>query len=164
MGARPEVHWESPGAGTHKEPDPEAFEAWIQQAPRREVQGESASLEFQSRHVGQEEFLVRGGGKEVWADGYRSSEALLREVKHVEKPETSPFIKGSRCGEVVRERIRKKEFEQFSRYAAVLRDPTTPAIGLEVILNDARAVPFFEALMRELGIPGRIVVIQERSP
>jgi predicted nucleotide-binding protein (sugar kinase/HSP70/actin superfamily) len=60
--------------------------------------------------------------------------------------------------------IREKEFHQFSRYAAVLKDPTTPAVGLEIILNDARAVPFFESLMRELGIPGRIAVSSGKSP
>ncbi|WP_309895502.1 restriction endonuclease fold toxin-2 domain-containing protein [Archangium sp.] len=164
MGARPEVHRDLPGTGARKEPDPESFEAWIRQAPRREVQGESPALRFQSRHVGNEELLVRGGGKEVWADGYSSTDALLREVKHVDKPENSPFIKDSRCGEVVREQIRKKELEQFKRYAAVLKDPMTPAVGLELILNDARAVPFFEALMREVGIAGRIIIIAERGP
>jgi hypothetical protein len=45
-----------------------------------------------------------------------------------------------------------------------LKDPATPAVGLEIILNDARAVSYFEVLMRELGIPGRIVVIAEKSP
>ena len=60
--------------------------------------------------------------------------------------------------------IRDKELEQFSRYAAVLKDPATPAVGLELILNDARAVPFFESLMRELGTPGRIVVISGQTP
>lgn len=78
-------------------------------------------------------------GKEVWADGYRSSEAYLLEVKHVEKPESSPFIKGSRCSEVIRGKIREKELDQFHRYAAILKDPATPAVGLEIILNDARA-------------------------
>jgi hypothetical protein len=164
MGARPEVHVEFPGTGARKEPDPEAFEAWIQQAPRREVQGKSPAHDFQAEHVGKEEYLVRGGRKEVWADGYRTTDAVLREVKHVDKPESSPFIKGSRCADVIREKIRKKELDQFTRYAAVLKDPATPAVELEVILNDARAVPFFEALMREVGISGRIIVIAERGP
>ncbi|MFY0528940.1 restriction endonuclease fold toxin-2 domain-containing protein [Archangium gephyra] len=103
-------------------------------------------------------------GQAVDADGYRSSDAHLLDAKHVEKPDSSPFINGSRCLERVRDSIRLKEFEQFSRYAAVLKDPMTPAVGLEVILNDARAMPFFEGLMRELGIPGRIVVITKSAP
>ncbi|MGZ3459375.1 MAG: restriction endonuclease fold toxin-2 domain-containing protein [Archangium sp.] len=164
MGARPEIHYEQPATGARKTPDPEAFEAWIRQAERRKTPTGTESYRFQFDHAGDEEFLVRGGGKEVWADGYRSSEAYLLELKHVEKPESSPFIKGSRCNEVVRGKIREKELEQFLRYAAILKDPATPAVGLEIILNDARAVPFFEALMKELGIPGRIVVSSERSP
>ena len=164
MGTRPEVHREFPGTGVHKEPDPDAFEAWVRQASRRKVQGDSPAHDFQSQHVGKEELLVRGGGEEVWADGYRTTDAVLREVKHVDKPESSPFIEGSRCAAVIREKIRKKELDQFTRYAAVLKDPATPAVELEVLLNDARAVPFFESLMRELGIPGRIVVISEGGP
>nr|WP_309890797.1 restriction endonuclease fold toxin-2 domain-containing protein [Archangium sp.] len=85
-------------------------------------------------------------------------------MKHVDKPESSPFITVSRCSDAVRHMIREKELNQFNRYAAVLKDPATPAVGLEIILNDARAVPYFEVVMRELGIPGRIVVIAEKSP
>ena len=164
MGTRPEVHLELPATGTRKVPDPEDFEAWIQKAERRTARKNGEASRFQADQAGEEEFLVRGGGEEVWADGYRSSEAYLLEVKSVDKPESSPFIKGSRCSDAVRDMIRDKELNQFNRYAAVLKDPATPAVGLEVILNDARAVPYFEVLMRELHIPGRIVVIAEKSP
>jgi hypothetical protein len=164
MGARPEVHRELPGTGMRKTPDPKAFEAWIQQAERRKASKRTESHRFQVDHVGEEELLVRGGGKEVWADGYRTSDAYLLDAKHVEKPELSPFIEGSRCSDFVRDSIRVKELEQFSKYAAILKDPATPAVGLEIILNEARAVPFFEGLMRELGIPGRIVVITRSAP
>ncbi|PTL76474.1 restriction endonuclease fold toxin-2 domain-containing protein [Vitiosangium sp. GDMCC 1.1324] len=165
MGTRPEVHVEFPATGTSKVPNPEAFESWIQQAKRRKAQeNKTEARRFQAEHAGEEEFLVQGGGKEVWADGHRTSEAYLLEVKHVEKPESSPFIQGSSCSDAVRSMIRKKELDQFSRYSAILNDPTTPAVGLEIILNDARAVPFFESLMLELGIPGRIVVNTRKSP
>jgi hypothetical protein len=46
----------------------------------------------------------------------------------------------------------------LARYAAVIKDPDTPVMGLEVIVNDGRAVPFFEALLRQFGIPGEVVV------
>jgi hypothetical protein len=48
--------------------------------------------------------------------------------------------------------------KEFLRYAAVIRDPASPAVALEVITNDARAVPFFESVLAELGIPGNVVV------
>ncbi|HSP78316.1 MAG TPA: restriction endonuclease fold toxin-2 domain-containing protein [Myxococcaceae bacterium] len=100
----------------------------------------------------------KGGGEEVWADGARLDDAHLLEVKHVEKPDSSPFIAGSTCEEFIRSMIREKERIQLKRYAAVIADPETPAVGLEIIVNDARAAPFFELLMHELGIPGRVVI------
>jgi hypothetical protein len=42
--------------------------------------------------------------------------------------------------------------------AAVLRDEATPAVALEVITKEVRAVPFFEALMGEAGVLGEVVV------
>lgn len=145
-------------------PDPESFEAWVSQAKRRKARTATEAEQFQIEHAGPEEVLVRGGGEEVWADGYRSSEAYLLEVKHVEKPELSPFIEGSRCGDDIRNVIREKERQQLRRYAAILKDPATPAVGLEILLNDARAAPFFEALMREFGVPGRIVAVPRSQP
>jgi len=158
MGTRPEVLREVPGSGAGKVPEPETFETWMQQAKRRKARAGGEADRFQADHAGPEEFLVRGGGEEVWVDGYRASDARLLEVKHVDKPDISPFVEGSRCSEVIRDMIRKKELEQMRRYAAILKDPATPAVGLELILNDARAAPFFEALMRESGVSGRIVV------
>ncbi len=97
-------------------------------------------------------------GEEIWADGARMDNAHLLEVKHVEKPDSSPFIEGSKCEEFIRSMIREKERIQLKRYAAVIGDPGSPAVGLEIIVNDARAAPFFELLMHELGIPGRVVI------
>jgi hypothetical protein len=36
--------------------------------------------------------------------------------------------------------------------------PAAPAVGLEVITNDERAIVFFETLLRETNIPGRVVI------
>jgi hypothetical protein len=155
---------EPPKRDSHssKKPDPVAFEKWIRKAQRRlPRETPEKAMEFQKKHAGAEEFLVEGGGKQVWADGARASDARLLDTKHVDKPETSPFIEGSACGDTARQFIRKKEADLLLRYAAVIRDPVTPAVGLEVIVNDARAVLFFESLMSELGIPGRVVVKAE---
>jgi hypothetical protein len=116
-------------------------------------------MKYQVAHAGEQEVLVRGGGEEVWAEGARMDDAHLLEVKHVEKPDSSPFIAGSKCEEPIRSMIREKERIQLKRYAAVIQDPGTPAVGLEIIVNDARAAPFFELLMHELGIPGRVIVL-----
>jgi hypothetical protein len=138
--------------------DLKAFASWIASSKKRAVNTKTPAMEYQSARAGKQEVLVKGGGEEVWADGARMNDAHLLEVKHVEKPDSSPFIEGSTCEEYIRSMIREKERIQLRRYAAVIADPETPAVGLEIIVNDARAAPFFELLMHELGIPGRVVV------
>jgi hypothetical protein len=138
--------------------DLKAFAAWIAGSQKRAVQARTPAMEYQAARAGKQEVLVKGGGEEVWADGARMDNAHLLEVKHVEKPDASPFIAGSTCEEFIRSMIREKERIQLKRYAAVIGAPETPAVGLEIIVNDARAAPFFELLMHELGIPGRVVV------
>ena len=70
-------------------------------------------------------------------------------------PTNSPFINLEyRMQEGIRNQVR----EVFARFAGAIRDPASPAIALEVITNESRAVPFFESLLRELGIPGNVVV------
>jgi hypothetical protein len=144
-----------------KTPDPAAFEKWIRKAQKRALPAKPEEpYGFQRKHAGAEEVLVEGGGESVWADGARSSDAHLIDTKYVEKPDTSPFVVGSACGESVRQIIRKKEAGQFSRYAAIILDSKTPVVGLEIIVNDSRAIVFFESLMQEFRIPGRVVVKQ----
>ncbi len=82
----------------------------------------------------------------------------MNHLVRAEKPDSSLFIEGSTCEEFIRSMIREKERIQLKRYAAVIGEPETPVVGLEIIVNDARAAPFFELLMRELSIPGQVVV------
>lgn len=141
-----------------KKPDRHAFENWIRRARRRQpIETPEKAAAFQQKYAGAEEILVEGGGVQVWADGVRVSDSYLVDAKFIDKPGVSPFIKESTCPDAVREVIRAKEVQQFLRYAEVISDPLTPAVGLEVITNDARAIPFFEELLRELGIPGRVI-------
>jgi len=145
-------------ASQGKTPEPKKFEEWLAGAARTPVRGESPATRYQVKQAGPDERTVSGGGSTVRADGARTSEALLLEVKHVESPSTSPYVPSSGCSEYVRLKVREELMNQFSRYAAVIRDPATPAVGLEVITNEARAVPYFEALMKEAGVPGRITL------
>ena len=92
------------------------------------------------------------------ANSVEARDARLLETKHVEKPDTSPYVPGSKCDDAVRGFIRNELLNELRRYAAVILDPATPAVELELITNEARAVPFFEALMKEVGVPGRVVI------
>jgi hypothetical protein len=141
-----------------KKVDLNAFKKWLGKLKRRPARDDSDAYKYQRKEAGPEEVQASGGGEEVWADGARMEKARLLEVKHVGNAERSPFIPGSRCGETARAMILDALMDEFARYAAVIKDPDTPVMGLEVIVNDGRAVPFFEALLKQFGIPGEVVV------
>ncbi|HYV50144.1 MAG TPA: restriction endonuclease fold toxin-2 domain-containing protein [Myxococcaceae bacterium] len=83
---------------------------------------------------------------------------MLLEAKYVGDVERSPFVPGSKLPPDVRAQVRVRELAQLKRYAAVIRDPSTPAVGLEIITNEPGAVGYFEELMQEAEVPGRVVV------
>jgi hypothetical protein len=58
----------------------------------------------------------------------------------------------------IRRLVQKDVIEEFRRYAAVINGPTTPAVGLEVVVNDSRAILFFQALLRQFNPPGEVIV------
>jgi hypothetical protein len=146
-----------PGQGL-KNVNLEAFARWVRRAQRRPAQNSPEAYRYQQKHAGPEEILAEGGGEKIWADGLRMDTARLVEAKYIAAPEKSPFIPDSQCNPRVRALILEEVTAEFRRYAAVLADAGTPAVGLEVIVNDARAVPFFEGLLRTLGIPGEVLV------
>jgi hypothetical protein len=148
-----------PGQGNPlKNVDPKAFAEWIQHSQKRPTRKTPAAYNYQQRHAGPEEVLVQGGGEQVWADGPRVDKARLVEAKFVDAPEKSPFIPDSKCDAKIRRWIHQELTEEFRRYAAVIADPRTPAVALEVVTNDARAAAFFESLLRSSGIPGEVLV------
>ncbi len=141
-----------------KKVDLKAFKEWLGKAKRRPAREKPEAYRYQRKHAGPEEIQVSGGGEEVWADGARPESARLVEVKHVGDANNSPFIAGSKCDERVRLVIQKGVSQEFARYAAIINDANTPVVALEVIVNDARAVPFFESLLMRFGIPGEVLV------
>jgi hypothetical protein len=141
-----------------KKVDPKAFADWIAKAPKTPVRVNSPATRYQVKQAGAEELTVSGGGKEVRADGARASDAHLLEVKHVDKPATSPYVPGSTCNDDVREIVRLELLGQLQRYAAIIMDPTTPVVALELITNEPLTVPYLESLMRQASVPGKVVV------
>ena len=138
--------------------DSKAFAQWIQTARKRPTRNAPEAYRYQQRQAGPEEVLVQGGGEQVWADGARMDQARLVEAKFIDTPEKSPFIPDSKCNESVRRWVHQELFDEFRRYAAVITDPNTPAVALEVVTNDARAAPFFESLLHSFNLPGEVVI------
>lgn len=136
----------------------ELFARWVRNAKRRPAQESPDAYRYQQKHAGPEELLAAGGGEKIWADGARLETARLVETKFIANPEKSPFIADSECNPRIRSVIQGEVTAEFRRYAAVIADTSTPAVALEVIVNEARAVPFFEGLLRTLRIPGEVIV------
>lgn len=115
--------------------------------------------EYQVRQCGDTEYQVQGAGaRAVMADGFRTSDGYLLEAKHVGNPETSPYVPDSSAYSLARENALAESESEILRYAATIRDPETPVQGLEVIVNDERAVGSFEEMMTRQECPGRVVL------
>gem|GEM_PF-2431352 len=113
---------------------------------------------YEREQTGDQNYLLEGGGEEIWADGYRVNDAGALEAKHVTKPDRSPYVDDSALPEKLRQQILAEQEDEFRRYAEVIKDPSNPVRHLEVITNEPRAVPYFERMMEKYDIPGRVVV------
>jgi hypothetical protein len=109
-----------------------AIAEWVSHFPKRQTPSYSPNYQYQIKYAGTQEILVQGGGKEIWADGIRLEEGLLLECKFITKLNKSPFVSVSQIPDFIRDDIIADVKDEFSRYAAVIDDPHTPVIGLEV--------------------------------
>ena len=131
---------------------------WNDASPQRVNKRKGLEWDFQRKTCGPVEVLLKGGGEEVWADGPITSEGLALDAKFVKKPRRSPFINDSNMPYDIRGFINRGVEKEFRRYAAIIRDPSTPVVGLKVVTNDRRAVPYLRSLMDKYHIPGRVVL------
>lgn len=134
------------------------IDQWRDTLPKKPTPTSSVQDQYEIAHTGSMNYQISGGGEKVWADGIVAGELKLQDTKLIDKPGRSPYIKDSACPPFVRDNAVKQAEDEFRRYAAVLKDPATPVKTLEVITNDARAVPFFEDLLAKYGISGTVVV------
>lgn len=134
-------------------------ENWARDFPRRPTPTYSQRHQFQIRHCGAEEIRVRDGGEEIWADGINYQTGQLLEAKFIENPANSPYVSASNVPPFIRAKVVGDVENEFRRYAAVINDPNTPVVGLQVIVNIEEAVPFFEGLLSQFNLPGSVVVI-----
>jgi hypothetical protein len=142
-------------ANNSKENNP--IENWAEDFPRRPTPTYDQRHQFQIRHCGDKEIRIKGGGAEIWADGINFQTGELLEAKFIETPKSSPFINNSQIPPFIRAKIVGEIENEFRRYAAIINDSDTPVVGLQVIVNIAEAVPFFEGLIQKFNIPGMVV-------
>ena len=101
------------------------------------------------------EFRIAGGGTNIWADGVDGSTII--ETKFVGSAQ-SPYIPGSGVPDFIQAKIDAQQASEMSRYAAIINDGSTGYTDLRVVTNSNAAVPYFDNLMSEYGVPGEVVV------
>jgi hypothetical protein len=104
------------------------------------------------------EYRIGNGSSQIWADGVDAPFATVLEAKYIGNPSASPYIEGTSIPDFIRQSAISDVRSEFFRYGQIINDPTTPVVRLKVFVNDPLAVPFFERLLSEFGIPGIIVV------
>jgi RHS repeat-associated protein len=121
----------------------------------RSAVGKGAARAYQVANAGNTEFHIAGGGEEIWADGIDGNELI--DTKFVDSAQ-SPYVPDSGVPDFVQAKIDAQQASEMSRYAAVINDGSTPFTSLRVVTNSNAAVPYFENLMSESGVPGEVVV------
>ena len=79
----------------------------------------------------------------------------------MKNPSRSPFISGSSIPEPIRQKIVNQIKFEIERIGIVIRDSDTPFNSLEVITNHPDARSFFESLLEEFDLPGRVLLVEE---
>ena len=105
------------------------------------------------------EYELKGGSNsKIWADGLDKSTGTVIEAKFISNPNASPFVEGSSCYPPVRQKILDQVTDEFRRYSEIIKDPNTPLVQLEVFVSDASGVPYFQKLLNDFSIPGKVTV------
>jgi hypothetical protein len=114
--------------------------------------------QYEVRHTGPVNYEMHGRETKIWADGFRSDDAIILEAKHVGNADRSPYVLDSAVSESKRAQILGKVEDEILRYRDVIEDSRTAARGLEIVTNEPRAVRTFQQLMEKHDVPGRVVV------
>jgi hypothetical protein len=112
---------------------------------------------YEIKHTGDKNYRIEGGGEKFWADGIEGKTVVL-EAKKIVLPERSPFIPASLIDERFRNIIISKVEDEFRRIALILRDEGNPLTSVRIIISDAQAKPFFESLLLDHALPGKVVI------
>ncbi len=110
-------------------------------------------------HTGEWNYQIEAGSTKVFIDGYRGKTIL--EAKYIKNPQRSLFISGSRIPEPIRQKILNQIRDEIKRIGIIIRDSGNPFNSLEVITNHPGYQSFFENLLKEFDIPGRVLLVEK---
>jgi hypothetical protein len=156
--------WARTRTRSNKKCDPAKCAAWVAGMiatpglTRSAGQPNTGFGAYQLQQTGPIEYHVAGGGAEIWADGIRTSDCYLLEAKHVGNPRSSPYL--GTAPSFLQPSVDRDIDGEIRRYTAIINDPQTPFVGLEIITNDAGATPYLQGFLSSNGTRGGRVVIR----
>lgn len=130
------------------------FEGFVKKLPRKVTPTRTPADLYEVKHTGPYNYELSGGGVKYEIDGYRGSTIL--EAKHVDKPNSSPYVPGSTCPEKVRKSILADARDRLKKAATIIKSGSTPFKSVEIITNTPGSQKLFEKMLKEIGLPGTV--------
>jgi hypothetical protein len=127
---------------------------FVAKLPRKATPTKSAANQYEIKHTGPYNYTISGGGESFAIDGYRDT--IVLEAKHVSKASKSPYVPGSTIRQDIREMILKKARRDLAKVRTILKSGETPFKSVEVVTNLPEAKSAFEAMLKELSVPGTV--------
>ncbi len=127
---------------------------FVAKLPRKPTPTKSAASQYEIKQTGPYNYTISGGGQSFAIDGYRDT--IILEAKHVAKAGKSPYVPGSSIREDIRAVILDKVRDDLTRVRTIIKSGETPFKSIEIITNSPEAKSAFEALLKELSVPGKV--------
>lgn len=130
------------------------IDEFVKKLPRSSTPTATAANQYETKHTGPYNHTVSGGGADFDIDGHQGSTIL--EAKHVGHASSSPYVPGSSCPQAVRDKIVDGVRSELARVRTIIASGATPFKNIEIITNSPQAKKFFEGLLKEMRVPGKV--------
>src|SRR5207245_372760 len=130
---------------------PDEYAAWFNSLETRPAPtGGKAWMVHQRAVAGLTEYHIQGAGdKPFWADGIEGTRTI--EAKMVETPGNSPQL--GTASKWFQQKYILDMTKEFGKIKSAISDPTNPLTSVEVRVDSKASVPFWEAFLKDQGIP-----------
>ncbi|MFJ9392874.1 restriction endonuclease fold toxin-2 domain-containing protein, partial [Nocardioides sp. NPDC101246] len=126
---------------------------------------EGPAYDFQRKHAGPNNVVLRGGGSEINADGLVEDpdKVVTIEAKYVNRPGASNAVNEGRIPAFMKEKIEREFKSEMIRYGRVMNDPSNPIDRLRITVSTAAAGEYWGKLAQEHLGPNADVEIRLES-
>lgn len=139
----------------------DAVADWFASLPSRPAVGDTPAMIFQRAVAGPTEYHVQGlGNQSIWLDGIEGTTAI--EAKMVVNPQSSLQLRTAPA--FIQAMYDSQMASEFARLNGVLLDPTNPLTSVEVRVSTQQAAAYWERVLADQGVVGRVVVPDSSTP